>query len=1058
MQGELLAHTQALRTLARDLVGESNADDLLQETALQALISPPQRPGPLGGWLASVLRHLASKQRRAAATRRRHEQAAAKPEAVAPSREVEDCDAFRRLSQAVVALPEPYRGTLLARYLRGESPTAIAQRTAVPVRTVQTRLARGLALLRQRFDGEGDDWRAAFAGAFGIGGVAAGVGAGVMVMAMATKLAVGGAAVVLAVAASVLVLPGVLAPTSASRAGTVGGPEAAVAMLPSQQAGAGTTAGSLQRREVLAASPPSEATLRGRCVDAEGVPLANVEARLVGSDGQSRAAIQKHTTTFADGTFAFTLAPPPSFQFQLELRREQHVAQRSMWREIAAGAITDFGDVVLPDGARIQGRVLDTDSHAVGAAQVTLHRLFPEPQSPDFEPLEFWKAATADDGSFAFAAVPPGNFEVDVDDRCIAKGGTFCVGPGLTPMTLAIEVLAKVEGPRITGVVTDENEQPLGGVLVRTDLALRHATRATGGDGRFEIRHREGDPDAAPRLRAECSGFDDWRSSDPVPWSTSDLVIVMRRSSGLELRVTDAATGSPVEDYQVRAWPEQGARYSGLPAPKAVGPHPGGIARLADLPRGFVRLVVEPRDEQLLVSAPQLCEVGNATTRVDVVLQRACTRDLRLQYHDGSAVAGSIVQLADPHGLPLDMASRVLSAADLYCMEAGDPRRRKHADCLQEVITDARGTARLRGPAGAHPALLLRGPGHVPQVLTDVDLDEPAPLVVTVMRGASLDGRVTPIAVLGYLRQYDGHLPARGPVPQPLRHVAPRITLRRLRPVDGVQEDYPLGHVLETRAFVIPEDDGSFHVGGIPPGTWDVLLQEQHLTRLTTVTLRDGEHRRLDLDLGALLPATMRLTVLWNGNAAAAAKVSLRGTSPDQPNSVPRIIAQRTDGSGSIECELLPGTWSLRLIDFQADLGRDVAFRASSTFSVRAGETREALLQVLTGTLLVKVLDASGNPAIGVDLVLIDGNGGHRSHLPVTDADGCLRVVTESDTYTLATLPRCLQSREAQRAFVAQHPAMQDPLASAVLRLGEVTVPVGQTIEREVRLPPEWGR
>ena len=590
---ELLAHAKALRLLARDLVGESDADDLLQETALQALTRPPQQPGPFGGWLASVLRHLASKHRRAAAIRKRHEQAAARPERVAPSREVEDCDAFRRLSEAVVALPEPYRGVLLARYLRDESPAAIAKRTGVPVRTVKTRLSRGLALLRERFDGEGDDWRAGFAGVFGLGGVAAGIGAGVAVMATGTKLAVGGGAVVLAVVAGLFMLPGAPAAKPMVNAGDGAAPSAVVADLPKVQSEAASAPdASLQRREVVAEPPIASATLRGRCVDGNGNPLAGVEARLDGTGYLSRldawlrdhaepAPIHQQTTTAADGTFAFTFAPPPPFKFQLELRDLEHVAQRAFWRELAAGATTDLGDVVLPDGARVQGRVVDTDASDVAGAPVTLHRLDPELLSPAFVPIEYWRTTTAGDGTFTVAAVPPGNFAVEIEDRCIAQGSAFRVGPELHPQTLAITVLARAEGPSITGVVTDEDGRPLAGVFLGTEPSLRNGMQVTGRDGRFEIRRREGDPEQAPGLRAERSGFENWRSKSPVAWNTGDLKVAMRRGVGLELRVTDATTGAPVEDYQVRAWPEKGPRSSRLPAPECRAPRRMDQARPA---------------------------------------------------------------------------------------------------------------------------------------------------------------------------------------------------------------------------------------------------------------------------------------------------------------------------------------------------------------------------------------------------------------------------------------------------------------------------------------------
>jgi DNA-directed RNA polymerase specialized sigma24 family protein len=69
---QLLQHTAALRALARDLVGEAHADDVVQEAAVAALTAPPAEPGGAGGWLATVVRRLAGKHRRAERVRTVH--------------------------------------------------------------------------------------------------------------------------------------------------------------------------------------------------------------------------------------------------------------------------------------------------------------------------------------------------------------------------------------------------------------------------------------------------------------------------------------------------------------------------------------------------------------------------------------------------------------------------------------------------------------------------------------------------------------------------------------------------------------------------------------------------------------------------------------------------------------------------------------------------------------------------------------------------------------------------------------------------------------------------
>jgi RNA polymerase sigma-70 factor (ECF subfamily) len=163
---ELLAHARWARALARQLLrDEQRADDVVQEAWLAAVERPP-RPGPgLRAWFARLIRNLASNQRRAEARRAHHERGAAAPElaaAAAAAPVIDEFAAQQLVAQALLALDEPYRETLLRRWFRDERPAAIARAMQVPVKTVDTRLARGLERLRAeltaRRGGASRDW------------------------------------------------------------------------------------------------------------------------------------------------------------------------------------------------------------------------------------------------------------------------------------------------------------------------------------------------------------------------------------------------------------------------------------------------------------------------------------------------------------------------------------------------------------------------------------------------------------------------------------------------------------------------------------------------------------------------------------------------------------------------------------------------------------------------------------------------------------------------------------------------------------------------------------
>ncbi|MBL8726899.1 MAG: sigma-70 family RNA polymerase sigma factor [Planctomycetes bacterium] len=163
----LLAETGMVRRLAQALVRRRDlAHDVAQDVMLVAL-RQPHPPEHLRGWLAAVTRRLAGKARRAQHVRARHEGDAAPPPAnEAEQHTSERLQLHRRLTDAVLALPEPYRTTVTLRFFDELPPRAIAQRLGVSSEVVRKRLSRGLEMLRERLDGDFGDraqWVRAFA-------------------------------------------------------------------------------------------------------------------------------------------------------------------------------------------------------------------------------------------------------------------------------------------------------------------------------------------------------------------------------------------------------------------------------------------------------------------------------------------------------------------------------------------------------------------------------------------------------------------------------------------------------------------------------------------------------------------------------------------------------------------------------------------------------------------------------------------------------------------------------------------------------------------------------
>jgi len=152
LAGELASHTTFLRALARGMLADEHlADDVVQQTFLRALARPPARAGTLRGWLATVARNLALNQRREGERRRVRETLAARPELDASAeRAALELGLQREVAAALAELDEPYRTVVHLRYFRGHAPARIAQELGLPLKTVETRLTRAHARLRDR--------------------------------------------------------------------------------------------------------------------------------------------------------------------------------------------------------------------------------------------------------------------------------------------------------------------------------------------------------------------------------------------------------------------------------------------------------------------------------------------------------------------------------------------------------------------------------------------------------------------------------------------------------------------------------------------------------------------------------------------------------------------------------------------------------------------------------------------------------------------------------------------------------------------------------------------
>lgn len=151
----------ALRRVARALLDEHAADDVLQEAWLRAHDRGASSRRPVAYWKRAIA-NLARDRRRGEARRAEREARAARDEALPSTDEVAArLELVQRVARAAAELPEPYRSTIHLHYFEERSAPEIAALAGVSLETVRTRIRRGLERMRARLDSStGGDRRA----------------------------------------------------------------------------------------------------------------------------------------------------------------------------------------------------------------------------------------------------------------------------------------------------------------------------------------------------------------------------------------------------------------------------------------------------------------------------------------------------------------------------------------------------------------------------------------------------------------------------------------------------------------------------------------------------------------------------------------------------------------------------------------------------------------------------------------------------------------------------------------------------------------------------------
>jgi RNA polymerase sigma factor (sigma-70 family) len=156
---ELLQDIAWLKSLATMLANDrDDADDLVQEAWIAAWRRQPDATRPMRAWLTKVVRDLAGMKHRS--DRRRAARHALTDDAqvpAAPDELLAQLRLQRVLVELVIELDEPYRSTIIGRFVEGRTSASIAQALGIPAGTVRKRLHEALSRLRAGLDANAGD-------------------------------------------------------------------------------------------------------------------------------------------------------------------------------------------------------------------------------------------------------------------------------------------------------------------------------------------------------------------------------------------------------------------------------------------------------------------------------------------------------------------------------------------------------------------------------------------------------------------------------------------------------------------------------------------------------------------------------------------------------------------------------------------------------------------------------------------------------------------------------------------------------------------------------------
>jgi RNA polymerase sigma-70 factor (ECF subfamily) len=611
---ELLPHADWLRRLARALVSDESADDVVQETWFASLRRPRREPSAPRAWLRAVARNVVRSRFRS--EQRRHAREALVVSLgqapVSPAELAERSEVAHFLATQMDRLREPYRQAIVMRYLDDLSCAEIARVLGVPAGTVRRRLKVGLDQLRSAVQ-ERRQGRRLLAALPLLG---PGPGPERRPQPLRWMTAVGG-----------LVLLGAAVVT------LVVGPA-----LPGRRArGARTAVGIAGPRPSRPALHPPRVTIAGSGADATEDSAGVIEGVVTADDGRPAEAIVTLTSlatqlpiaaarTVADGHFRFLALDVG--RYALSASGERGWATREPLALAEAGRLR-VGLALAPGAFALEGKVTDHDGLSVPGSTVTAWE-----DREDWMLDRVYQAPVDEQGRYRLL-LPPGRYRLRAVAPGYARSFAWPRVPTARAQDLALVPLGRVAGRVIEG----GTGRPVTGAVVswrseggRVDSVTADAA------GRFLIAVEAG---AHVLWARRDAGYGRTEIQELPAGGEQAVTVVMSRTRGLYGRIL-SEEGRPLGGVTVSVT-EPGSGDGNLDLAVASTVSDGsGRYRLLGLPMQGLALRTSAPGR-----APTLASVGAATgegdVAVDLRVRAAASVDGVVRSSSGTPAAGALV-------------------------------------------------------------------------------------------------------------------------------------------------------------------------------------------------------------------------------------------------------------------------------------------------------------------------------------------------------------------------------------------------------------------------------